>query len=308
MRIINRESPEDAKKVVEELINREEIRTEVLSFLADIILFANSLNDRNWNLNLDKNGGFIRFNVGHEYCLEIFKGYVSILALKSYLSEELLTNQFNIEFKGYIKKRTIVVSKEFKTLPDCLAKVPDSVACHVSYNEASNVLPHLRKSNQEFITYAIKNTTQLTTMNKAHSPGFISFLSSFCQKSIPNPTYFNSEEEFYRVKAQTEKEATKLSTKELMEKIGKIDDDLEPDRASMVAYRYRRSPYIVEYAKRIANGICQDCKLPAPFISKLTKEPFLETHHKLSLANGGKDTIENTIALCPNCHRKRHFG
>ncbi|NWH06858.1 HNH endonuclease [Desulfobacter latus] len=23
---------------------------------------------------------------------------------------------------------------------------------------------------------------------------------------------------------------------------------------------------------------------------------------------GGKDTIENTIAICPNCHRKRHYG
>ncbi|WP_223111555.1 HNH endonuclease [Billgrantia pellis] len=24
------------------------------------------------------------------------------------------------------------------------------------------------------------------------------------------------------------------------------------------------------------------------------------------LAKGGEDTIENTVALCPNCHRKMH--
>jgi len=27
-----------------------------------------------------------------------------------------------------------------------------------------------------------------------------------------------------------------------------------------------------------------------------------------TLANGGSDTIENTIALCPNCHREFHYG
>ncbi|MFM5358466.1 HNH endonuclease [Aeromonas veronii] len=36
--------------------------------------------------------------------------------------------------------------------------------------------------------------------------------------------------------------------------------------------------------------------------------PYLEVHHKEKLADGGEDTLENTIALCPNCHRKFHFG
>ncbi|WP_258000386.1 HNH endonuclease [Pseudomonas aeruginosa] len=31
-----------------------------------------------------------------------------------------------------------------------------------------------------------------------------------------------------------------------------------------------------------------------------------ETHHIEWLANGGEDTVENTVALCPNCHRKMH--
>jgi 5-methylcytosine-specific restriction protein A len=26
------------------------------------------------------------------------------------------------------------------------------------------------------------------------------------------------------------------------------------------------------------------------------------------LRDGGSDTINNVIALCPNCHRKRHYG
>lgn len=72
-----------------------------------------------------------------------------------------------------------------------------------------------------------------------------------------------------------------------------------------VSKQYDRDPWVAEYAKRIANGICQLCKKPAPFINK-AGEPYLETHHIIWLAKEGQDTIENTVALCPNCHRKIH--
>ncbi|CAK7038077.1 HNH endonuclease [Tissierella sp.] len=69
---------------------------------------------------------------------------------------------------------------------------------------------------------------------------------------------------------------------------------------------YERNPYIIEYAKRKANGICQLCNQPAPYKNK-EGEPYLETHHIVWLSKGGSDTINNTVALCPNCHRKMHI-
>ena len=66
-----------------------------------------------------------------------------------------------------------------------------------------------------------------------------------------------------------------------------------------------RDRYVSEFAKRRAHGICQLCKQPAPF-NKSDGEPFLETHHVIWLADGGSDSIDNTVALCPNCHRKMH--
>lgn len=69
---------------------------------------------------------------------------------------------------------------------------------------------------------------------------------------------------------------------------------------------YVRNRYVSEYAKRRAHGICQLCGSPAPFID-LAGKPFLETHHVVWLANGGADSIDNTVALCPNCHRKMHI-
>ncbi|MFT5725904.1 MAG: 5-methylcytosine-specific restriction protein A [Desulforhopalus sp.] len=69
---------------------------------------------------------------------------------------------------------------------------------------------------------------------------------------------------------------------------------------------YERNPYVSELAKRKANGICALCKQSAPFKNKKGK-PYLETHHIVWLSEGGEDTVENTVALCPNCHRKMHI-
>lgn len=69
---------------------------------------------------------------------------------------------------------------------------------------------------------------------------------------------------------------------------------------------YVRDRYVSEYAKRRAKGICQLCNNPAPFVDSEGK-PFLETHHIVRLADGGSDSVDNTVALCPNCHRKMHI-
>lgn len=47
--------------------------------------------------------------------------------------------------------------------------------------------------------------------------------------------------------------------------------------------------------------------MPAPF-KRESGSPFLEAHHVRRLADGGEDTIENAVALCPNCHRELHYG
>lgn len=71
---------------------------------------------------------------------------------------------------------------------------------------------------------------------------------------------------------------------------------------------YIRNPDVVAEALIRADGICENCNKPAPFIRKSDNTPYLEVHHVLPLAQGGDDTIENVLALCPNCHREEHFG
>ena len=82
----------------------------------------------------------------------------------------------------------------------------------------------------------------------------------------------------------------------------------KPNKVAIITYVYERSPDIVAEALIRANGICENCHSPAPFKRKKDNTPYLEVHHKVSLSDGGEDTMKNVIALCPNCHRKAHYG
>jgi len=78
-------------------------------------------------------------------------------------------------------------------------------------------------------------------------------------------------------------------------------------RQSIVRSFKRNADVIVQVLDR-ANGFCERCECKAPFIRARDNTPYLEVHHKVLLSENGKDTVENAIALCPNCHRELHFG
>jgi len=71
---------------------------------------------------------------------------------------------------------------------------------------------------------------------------------------------------------------------------------------------YERNPDVVAEVLARAKGVCHNCGNIAPFRKRTNGAPYLEVHHKTQLAHGGKDTVENAIAVCPNCHRKAHHG
>lgn len=69
----------------------------------------------------------------------------------------------------------------------------------------------------------------------------------------------------------------------------------------------RNADVVAEVLQR-ANGICEYCEKPAPFIKDIDGNGFLEVHHIIHLSDNGDDTVENAVALCPNCHRQAHYG
>jgi 5-methylcytosine-specific restriction endonuclease McrA len=73
---------------------------------------------------------------------------------------------------------------------------------------------------------------------------------------------------------------------------------------------YDRCEYVKKYVYERAKGSCELCGQLAPFNSKADygERPYLDSHHIEWLANGGPDTIDNSVALCPNCHMKMHHN
>ncbi len=82
----------------------------------------------------------------------------------------------------------------------------------------------------------------------------------------------------------------------------------KPEVITVKTTIYKRNPDVIAETLDIAGGICQECGKRAPFNRKIDGSPYLEVHHRIPLSEGGEDTVENAVALCPNCHRKNHFG
>lgn len=83
----------------------------------------------------------------------------------------------------------------------------------------------------------------------------------------------------------------------------------EPEPASIVRQitDRARDAKVKAWVLRHANGRCECCESTAPFRT-IEGLPYLEVHHVRTLADHGPDTIDNTVALCPNCHRRLHYG
>lgn len=82
----------------------------------------------------------------------------------------------------------------------------------------------------------------------------------------------------------------------------------KPEQIQTIVNTYKRNADVITTVLERANGICEGCNAPAPFLRVKDNTPYLEVHHIIPLGEGGDDTIVNVIALCPNCHRKAHFG
>ena len=83
----------------------------------------------------------------------------------------------------------------------------------------------------------------------------------------------------------------------------------KPEKKFVYTQIFIRHPDVVAEVLERSKGRCEnkECTKPEPF-KKPNGKTYLEVHHKKQLTKGGKDSVENAIALCPNCHREAHYG
>ncbi|MBX9610228.1 MAG: HNH endonuclease [Burkholderiales bacterium] len=100
-------------------------------------------------------------------------------------------------------------------------------------------------------------------------------------------------------------ELSALALGELMRRAQEESSD-HPVHVEVTTVAYKRSPYVRAAALRRADGVCEGCKRAAPFKKRSNGMPYLEVHHVVPLSRRGADSLDNTVALCPNCHAERH--
>ena len=124
----------------------------------------------------------------------------------------------------------------------------------------------------------------------------------FPLKTLNQPSALSISETVYLTRQKKrQRGARRLSDKELLKRA--ICSRKSSGARKIISKNYEANVYVAELAKRRAEGICQLCEEQAPFRDK-KGNPFLIPYYVKRLAQGGEDNIENTVALCPNCHTK----
>lgn len=82
---------------------------------------------------------------------------------------------------------------------------------------------------------------------------------------------------------------------------------IEPAEEKMVnRFEYPRSLQVREFVLARAGGFCELCGEKG--FTTRAGTVYLETHHVVPLSEHGEDSVANVVAICPNDHRRAHFG
>lgn len=147
-------------------------------------------------------------------------------------------------------------------------------------------------------------------------------VTKICEVSLTNDEFENQIEQFVYAmaafkkfknqenpsegaRARSNNAATDRSRRTInYQEVAKISEP--PKQIVSISTGFYRNPQVAIAAKELADGSCDFCGKIAPF-TDAEGNAFLECHHIDWLSRGGPDTLDNTVALCPNCHRRMHI-
>ena len=174
---IDRNSLQDAQKIVENFLPNEQARKKFINFLGNAINFANSIKPNNWMLNLDTNGSMLRLNIGREYCITLRKDRILILCdrttIKSVVERENIPVIYH--YDGSKKGEKAIDSRDIDKIPDAVVLTKNSIGCKLKNEEIERYIDFFSQSNKDFIKSAM-NTYLLPQYKKAHSQGAVEYI------------------------------------------------------------------------------------------------------------------------------------
>lgn len=178
---LDRTDKEVAREVFEHLLPDEKIRRDCAVFLARSIRTANQLGADRWGITLYRND--VLMNCGQIEVLQILPDLIHIIADDENLPK--LPSADGVEiYRGDGKGFYVSVSS--------------SVAVNFPMEQVAIILPKLKESHASLLHKAARHKLILGR-KKAHSPGVVEFLEDYVNQRLPQPAYFNpQQEEKYR--------------------------------------------------------------------------------------------------------------
>lgn len=159
---------------------------------------------------------------------------------------------------------------------------------NISYNE---VIKYAQHKLDNFRTYEL--------LDDKKSKKIINYLDSL------EELYINEEQADYEL----QKKINKIKALAPEEKPQKV----KPSKKINGQNIFSRNLSYAKKSLELADFLCEIDKNHSTFISKSSKKQYVEAHHLIPLKFQDEflynlDVPANIISLCPNCHRKMHFG
>jgi hypothetical protein len=96
-----------------------------------------------------------------------------------------------------------------------------------------------------------------------------------------------------------------LSDEALKEQLAKAGS-LTPEQETALVKRFRRCQKLARKVKELYDGKCQVCGFT--FQKQGSGKPYAEAAHLVALGDGGSDSLQNLLCLCPNHHKMLDHG
>jgi 5-methylcytosine-specific restriction protein A len=105
----------------------------------------------------------------------------------------------------------------------------------------------------------------------------------------------------------TYSQARHAARKDAIDDLDQVPDGADaPTKVPVFGFVFERDSAVRDFVLQRANGKCEYCGELGFLTTGGVR--FLETHHVITLASQGPDTVKNVIALCANHHREAHYG
>ena len=174
----------------------ENLIDEVLSYYADLISYAASLNNDAWNISNRESGKRFQLNCGHMYILRTDEKNLLVMCDRDEvlsLSKDFITQLLSeCTLKAYEdRKEKDLQPKNY----DELKKIPtttlwnNTFQFYIPYEVLNKYMPKLVPSIKKFVEWSINNSTLMQNSKDAHQKEFITLINQNLGKKIKEPDY-----------------------------------------------------------------------------------------------------------------------